>query len=250
MRRIFAYLISLPCLLTSFVVSGQDTIDFPLKVRAGIDISGPVSSFSDKNIMNLEGYFSLDRNEKMAYVLEGGYLKYKYSQYNYDYLANGVFFRAGADFNLLKPETSVGKYWAGIGLRYGLSVFSSETPFLKSENYWGTYSTSVAKRTGMGHFLEVAPGVRTELFKNLSIGWTIRLRLLLSAGGTSDIRPIYFPGFGNSGKTVNAGINYYIVWNIPFRTKRVITKPEIEEEEEPEEVVEQGQSPGYREQMP
>jgi hypothetical protein len=88
----------------------------------------------------------------------------------------------------------------------------------------------------MGHFLEVAPGFRTELFRNLSIGWSVRLRLLLSGGGGKDLRPICFPGFGNSSKTVNAGINYYIVWSIPIKTKRIITKPEVEEEEteEPE----------------
>jgi hypothetical protein len=167
----------------------------------------------------------------MAYVLEAGYLNYKYSQYNYDYTSKGVFARLGVDFNLLKPETSLGKYWAGIGLRYGMSLFNSETLSFQHENYWGTVTSSIPSKKAMGHFIEVAPGVKTEIFRNFSMGWTIRLNLLISGGGGRDLRPIYFPGYGNGGKRTAAGISYFITWNIPYKTKTVITKPEVVEEE-------------------
>jgi hypothetical protein len=74
--------------------------------------------------------------------------------------------------------------------------------------------------------------VRTELFRNFSIGWSIRLKFLISAGGSKDLRPIYFPGYGTGSKTVNAGINYFLIWSIPFKTKTVITKPPAPEEPE------------------
>ena len=234
MRRIYAYSISLLILLYSSLLMAQDTVIFPLKIRAGIEVSGPVIYFTDKNNLSAEGFISLDRNEKMTYVIEGGYLSYKYSQYNYDYLSKGVFGRAGIDFNLIKPEISKGKYWAGIGLRYGLSIFTSETPTFQQENYWGKVNSSISQRTSVGHFLEVAPGVKTELFRNFSLGWTIRLRMLISGGGGKDLRPIYFPGFGPGGNSVNAGISYYLVWNIPFRTKKVIIKKEVPVETEEE----------------
>jgi hypothetical protein len=77
--------------------------------------------------------------------------------------------------------------------------------------------------------------VRAELFKNFSIGWTIRLNLLISGGRGRDLKPVYIPGFGNGGKNVSAGINYYLVWSIRYKTQRVITKKEVQqEEEEPE----------------
>ncbi|HNR42298.1 MAG TPA: DUF6048 family protein [Bacteroidales bacterium] len=238
MRRTCVFFISLLLFFHSVSARAQDTIEFPLKIRIGMDVAGPAISYYNRDRLSLEGVLSLDRNEKMAYVLEGGYLKFNYSQYNYDYRTEGVFMRAGVNFNLLKPETSTGKYWAGVGLRYGLSLFSTEVPFFRKENYWGTYNSSLPGRTSAGHFIEVSPGVRTELFKNLSIGWSVRLRLLISGGGGRDLRPIHFPGFGNSGKITNAGINYYIVWEIPFKTKKVIRIPETEEEEEEETPVE------------
>ena len=234
MLRTLSYIISLVMLVSSAALRAQDTVQFPLKIRAGIDVSGPVIYFTDKNNLSLEGFISFDRNEKMAYVLEGGYLNYKYSQYNYDYTCKGIFMRAGVDFNLLKPDVSKGKYQAGVGLRYGLSVFNPETPLFKHENYWGTASSAIPQKTSLGHFLEVAPGVKAELFKNFSIGWSIRLRMLISGGGGKDLRPIYLPGFGTGGKTVNAGFTYFLSWNIPFKTIRVITKPEPVEETEEE----------------
>lgn len=246
MRKTFAYFISLLILFYAGPLKAQDTVRFPLKVRAGIDVIGPGLYFSDKNTFNMEGYISLDRSEKMAYVIEGGYLNYKYSQYNYDYQAKGIFIRAGVDFNLLKPDVSSGKYWAGLGLRYGLSSYNSETTSFQYKNYWGTVASSVPRRISMGHFFEVAPGVRTELFRNFSIGWSIKLKFLLSAGGGKDLRPIYFPGYGTGSKAVTAGINYYLIWSIPFKTKTVITKPpapEVPEETEEGNVNQNRQQP-------
>lgn len=236
MRKTFAYFISLPLLLLALSASGQDTVMFPLKIRIGADIAGPGFYMSDKNNLSIEGYISYDRSEKLAWVAEAGYLNYKYSQYNYSYLSKGFFTRIGADFNLLKPDVSAGKYQAGIGLRYGVSIFSSETPSFRYDNYWGTTTSSIPSKTRMGHFIEVTPGVRTEIFKNFSMGWNLRLKLLVSGGGGKDLRPIYFPGYGSGGKRTAAGISYYITWNIPYRTKTVITNPEAPEEpEEPEE---------------
>ena len=242
MRKTYVSSISFLILLSSGILSAQDTIQFPLKVRAGFDAVGTGIYITDKNNLNIEGFISKDRNEKMAYVLEGGYSNYKFSKYNFDYLSSGIFARVGVDFNLLKPEVSMGKYWAGIGLRYGLSIYKAETPFYKHENYWGDAASSIPSSGRIGHFLEVAPGVKTELFKNFSMGWTVRLRFLVSGGGGKDLRPIYFPGFGSGGNMVNAGIGYYLTWNIPFKTIRVIKKIELPEEtdEEESEVSQQG----------
>jgi len=108
----------------------QDTVEFPLKIRAGGDIVGPAIWFAGRNILNAEGYISADINEKIALFAGAGYSDYKYSQYNYEFLSNGLYFKTGVDLNILKPEVSAGKYWAGIGIRYGISRFTSETPFL------------------------------------------------------------------------------------------------------------------------
>jgi Domain of unknown function (DUF6048) len=234
MWRIFVYSINLLLLLVSSLIQlhAQDTIPIPLKISVGLEVSGPAIYYSDKNILNTEGYISLDQNEKRSVILAVGFLNYKYSQYNYSYLNKGNFIRVGIDFNLLKPDKSLGKYWAGIGLRYGLSRFTSEVPTFKKEDYWGTTSSSILKKTSWGHFIEVSPGVRAEIFRNFSMGWSISLRMLLYTGTGKDLRPIYFPGFGNGSKTITTGLSYFIVWNIPYKKINAIIKKEVPQETE------------------
>ncbi|HOG55740.1 MAG TPA: DUF6048 family protein [Bacteroidales bacterium] len=234
MRKIFVYFISLLLIIDMQGLRAQDTVLFPLKIRAGFDLIGPGFYFNDRTNMNMEGFISYDRNEKLAYVLESGYSDYKYSQYNYDYNSRGAFARLGLDLNLLKPDKAGGKYWAGLGFRYGMSIFDSQTTAFKHENYWGETLSSIPAKKMFAHYIEVAPGVKTEVFKNFSMGWTIRLKMLLSGGGGKHLKPISVPGYGNGGRMTNAGISYFIVWNIPYRTKTVIIKPELPSEEDEE----------------
>jgi hypothetical protein len=231
MRRTCAYFINILLILICSMgqVYAQDTIAIPLKIKVGLEVSGPAIYFSDKNILNAEGYIAADINEKISAVLAAGLLDYKYSQYNYNYLNKGMFVRTGVDFNLLKPDKSQGKYWVGIGLRYGLSRFTSEVPSFQQENYWGLRTSSIDKKTNWGHFVEVSPGVRVEVFRNFSIGWTISLRKLIYTGTGKDLPPIYFPGYGNGGKPVSGSLNYFIVWNIPYKKINVIIPKEVPE---------------------
>lgn len=252
MRRTSVYFISILLVIISSPVLtyAQDTIIFPLKIKVGLEVSGPVIYLIEKNNLTVEGYISSDINEKFSLVFGGGYVDYNYSQYNYEYLNKGYFIRTGTDINLLKPEKSLGKYWVGIGLRYGLSVFNSEYPSYNQENYWGKTFSSIAPQTNLGHFIEVSPGARAEIFKNFSMGWNFSLRILLHTNASKDLRPIMVPGFGNAGQTLSAGLKYFIVWNIPYKKIKVITKIEETEETEDTEVpVEPGnrqQSTGIR----
>jgi hypothetical protein len=243
MRRTSGYIISL--LLIFFAgkgyLSAQDTLSIPLKIKAGLEVSGPVTYFIEKNNIKIEGYISMDLNERRSLVLGAGYLNYEHSQYNYNYLNKGMFMRAGVDFNLLKPEKSMGRYWAGIGLRYGLSRFTSEIPSFTQENYWGPVTSSIAPSVNWGHFLEVTPGIRAEIFSNVSVGWSISLRMLLYSGTGKELRPVYFPGFGNGVKTISTGLSYFITFNIPYKRIRVITQKEEPEEDEESDDTENGQ---------
>jgi hypothetical protein len=240
MRRIFAYFINLQIFLiiTLSQVHAQDTILFPLKIKVGFEVSGPVIYLVEKSNLIAEGFISADINEKFSAALNAGYARYSYSQYNYEYATDGIFIRAGTDINLMAPKKSMGKYWVGTGFRYGISHFSSEVPFFGKDTYYGTVTSSIAPRTDWVHFLEFSPGVRAEVFNNFSIGWSINVKMLLYSTTSKDLRPIYVPGFGNSSKLLSAGMSYYISWNIPYKKIRVITRKE--EPEEPEDTGDTG----------
>jgi hypothetical protein len=237
-RKIYAYIISLLAIISSGELMAQkptateppDTVTIPLAIRTGIDISGPVIYLTDKNILSAEGYLSADLNEKRTLYFGGGYTDYKYSQYNYSYLTNGIFFKTGIDFNLLKPQTAMGKYWAGVGIHYGISSFTYEIPELSHDNYWGTTTLNIPSQSHWGHFIEASPGFRAQLFGSFYIGWSISLRKMIFSGSSKDIRPIYIPGYGLAASSFSTGINYFLIWNFRYKTIKVLIKKEPPEE--------------------
>ena len=249
MGRICVYIISAVLVLSGFNIRlfAQDTVQFPLKIRMGFEAAGSAKYFYEKDRVNLEGYVSADLNEKYSFVFTAGRSDYSYARYRgtsflmYDYRTTGFYLRTGFDVNLIKPEKSQGKYAVGLGLRYGLSHFTYDLPAITHENYWGKYQASVPSTNEWAHFIEITPYVRAEIIKNLSLGWTISLRKMIDPGTGQHLKPVYLPGYGNGSKSFSPGLSYFIIWSIPFKTKRIIIQPEEEEEEE-EEPTGQGQN--------
>jgi hypothetical protein len=54
--------------------------------------------------------------------------------------------------------------------------------------------------------------------------------MLLHTGTGKDLKPVYFPGFGNGTKTVSTAMSYYIVFSIPYKRINAIIKKEAPEE--------------------
>ena len=74
MRRTYAYFLSIMLVLISSQgnTSAQDTIQIPLKIKVGLEVAGPAAYFTNKNILNTEGYISVDLNEKKSLFLSAG----------------------------------------------------------------------------------------------------------------------------------------------------------------------------------
>jgi hypothetical protein len=228
MRRTSGYFINLLLVACTFSANAQDSLNFPLKIRIGADVYGPASYLynkynlvSDKKSLGIEGYLSLDIDTQKAAVIEAGYLDFMYTQYNYNYQSKGYFVKIGVDFNLIHPEQALGRYYAGIGLRYGFSIFKSEVPVIKYKNYWGSLTSSVPPSTSTAHFIEASPGIKAEVFRNFSMGWIIRLRFLIYSGTGKDLKAISIPGFGDGVKVFSPGINYYLIVSIPYKNQKL-----------------------------
>jgi hypothetical protein len=210
-----------------------------MKFRVGVELLGASKYFYQKKQANLEILLSTDLNDRVSATAAIGKTDHSETKYRdtsflmFDYRVKGTYFKGGFDFNLLKADKSQGKYYVGMGIRYGMSHFKYEVPVITTENYWGKSKTSVPLTDEWAHFIEFTPGVRAEFIKNISIGWTVSLRKMIDPGTGRHMKPVYLPGYGNGSKSFNAGINYYLIWSIPFKTRRVIIQPEEEEEEDP-----------------
>lgn len=217
------------------VLQAQDTVMVPLHIRAGFDFGGLAGTMLNSSHLSYGVAGSADLSELMAVTATARYTSFSANESTYDYSSKGLSFTIGPDFNLLKPTTAKGAHYIGAGIHYGLSFYSHQAPRIEYTNPWGTVATTMPESSHLGHYLELTPGVRTELFPWLTVGWNISLRLLLSDGTTSHFKPVHMPGYGNAASRTTAGAYYYISISIPYKTKRVITRPKAQtEEEEPE----------------
>jgi hypothetical protein len=226
----FSFLI----LIGSRAVS-QDTVTVPLHLRAGFDLSGPVTKLITNDLISYGALASIDLNENFSVNAGMRYTSFKSSEYSYDFRSHGTSIVMGTDYCFMKPKVAAGKYYAGIGLRYGLSFYSQEALDIKYTNPWGTGESSLPLSHHTGHFIEITPGVRTELFPGVTIGWNLYMRLLISSGAGKDLKPVWMPGYGDATSGMTTGAEYYISFSIPYKKIRVIIKPK------PEETTEEGE---------
>lgn len=232
-KGIYVCFISL-LLITGAKLKAQDTIMVPLHIRAGYDVGGLAVNFINKKLITYGIKGSYDFNEKLSFSSTARYSSFSANETGYDYSSQGLSFTLGTDLNMLNPKKSAGRHFIGAGIHYGISFYNQEAKRIEYTNPWGTALTNFPKSNHIGHFIEITPGVRTELFPWLTIGWNISMRLLLSDGANNNLKPINMPGFGNATSRVTTGASYYISFSIPYKTKRVITRAKAESEEEAE----------------
>ncbi len=215
MKCILKFIISLSLVLFSLSGWGQggrDTISTN-GLRLGFDL-GKVAYFflTDNQHRGVE--FSADVGyKKVVLVAEAGFSYIIEDQPLYNYTSNGLYGRLGVESNLLKGGDDV----VFIGGRYGISQFSYQATNITIEDeFWGQYNGSFPKENFMAHWLEGVGGVKVNIFSNVFIGFTGRLKIRVAQSSDRELPPLYIPGFGRgAGRTV-VGLSYYIFYRIPF----------------------------------
>ncbi|MBS0011921.1 MAG: hypothetical protein KFF49_10955 [Bacteroidales bacterium] len=218
MSKIFKYCFSLYLLLFALQLQARDadTVKAARSVSAGIELTGPVLYSLDKSSYNFEGYLSYRLNNKYYLVCEPGLARFYHEQYNYEYQSHGWFLRLGTDIGMLQPVAAKINHFAGIGLRYGFSLFEHETPVIGTDNFWGSTTSSVPLNSVHAHFLELQGSIKTEITRNLLIGWSVKLRTLIYSSGKKEKQAVYIPGMGRTDNAFVPAISYYIIYRIPL----------------------------------
>ncbi len=218
MKRIFKFSFKVLLLLYSLAGNAQeaDTVKATKSLSIGVDITGPALYATDRSNYNFEGQLSYRLNYKYYLVMEPGYSAYDYEKYNYKYYSRGMYLRVGTDISLLEPVASKINHFAGIGLRYGLSLFQQATPYISLDNYWGHIDTSVEENSVHAHFIELQGSVKTEVFRNFLIGWAVKLRTSVYSSGKNGEKAAYIPGMGTTDSFITPAVSYYIIYRFPL----------------------------------
>ncbi len=192
---------------------------------AHLDIASPLMGIAvDKNIITAEIQADINLLNKFFPIVELGYASVNHVADNGAiYRAQAPFWRIGLNYNILKTKKDNGaeklnRHYPFVGVRYGMSVINYEladVPF--SSNYWNENELLTwSGRNAYAGWAEIVGGVRVDLAKGFTMGWSVRVKLLLHSSLKSKETLWYVPGYGRSSGT-QFSFNYTI--GFTYRTK-------------------------------
>ncbi len=215
--NILRYFFLIPLLaISKQLYAGNDTLYTP-SVRFGVDVSGFARQMVEPETFSLEASIDAEwRNNHFA-VLEAGMLSVDMEKETHRYQANGYFLRIGHDFNILGRKSENPNDLVLLSVRYGFSSISHEAPFVEIHDpYWGSYHTFLPSEQYRAHWLEAGVGLKTELWRNIFIGWSLRGRLLLTTTRNTEMEPYFIGGFGKSNGPASLSLLYHFSYRIPL----------------------------------
>ena len=201
-------------------------------LRVGVDLFKLTRSFYEKEYTGLElvGDYRLTRRYYLAAEIGNENKTVDDDQLNFT--TKGTYLKAGFDYNSYEN-------WLGmeniisIGLRYGVSSFSQTLNSYQIYNpnpYFGEatviYPTDNNKFDGLSaQWIEVAVGMKAEVFNNVFVGFSFRLNRLMSQKLPDNFDNLYIPGFNRTyNGSFGVGFNYTVSYFIPLYKSTVKAK--------------------------
>ncbi|MDR0229935.1 MAG: DUF6048 family protein [Flavobacteriaceae bacterium] len=194
-------------------------------LRVGVDLFKLTRSFYDDIYQGFEVVGDYRVKKNMFAVAEIGHDKISRTQSTFGYTAKGGYARIGVDINLYENWLDR-EDMLYVGGRYGYSNFSQTLDWYKpytTNPYFPSEKIDINKTySGLSaHWLEFVTGIKTRVFSNVFMGFTLRINALITQKQPGDFENQYIPGFGkkHSG-AIGVGFNYTVTYLIPFTTDK------------------------------
>ena len=237
-KQIYLFIISI-WLSTNMLVSqtelnsndslvNKDKILTINKLNLGLDLLKPIKSSSDGDNLNYEIVGDLQLTENLYLAGEYGIVDRIIEDENINFNSSGSFLRIGFNYNMFEN-------WIGmdnsiyLGLRYATSTFSNKIINYTVRNQDSYFSNLVdndfqtIEYSGLsGNWIEIIAGLKVETFKNVYLGFSLRLNKLLSDSEPDNFDTLFIPGFNKvtDDNTFGSGFNYTLTYSIPLRKKK------------------------------
>ena len=198
------------------------------KLNLGLDLFKPIKSSSDGDNLNYEIVGDLQLTENLYLAGEYGIVDRIIEDENINFNSSGSFLKIGFNYNMFEN-------WVGmdnsiyLGLRYATSNFSNKIINYTVRNQDSYFSNLVdndfqtIEYSGLsGNWIEIIAGLKVETFKNVYLGFSLRLNKLLSDSEPDNFDTLFIPGFNNvtDDNTFGSGFNYTLTYSIPLRKKK------------------------------
>ncbi|HLR36626.1 MAG TPA: DUF6048 family protein [Chitinophagaceae bacterium] len=202
-------------------------------LRIGMDLSRiPIHFIKDyRTDLNFHADLKVDTNLYIA--AETGWNKTELNNKPaFSYKSNGIFLKAGIDYNLLNPSFPFESNMVFVGVRYGIARMDRAIPSYQIEYpYWGDVKGEFPYKTITPQWGEATLGMKVEVFNNLFLSWGLHLRMLITRNFDNGLRPYLIPGFGVATSNVVFDVNYNISYRIPLWRPKPKPKEDKKEKE-------------------
>lgn len=237
MKHISACFSSFLLLLFSFSAIAQETATdttvsvkpktYRYGIRVGADLHRLTRSLYDDNYKGFEVVGDYRITKKIYVAGELGNEEKTVDDDMLNFTTTGSYFKIGFDYNAYENWLDM-ENMIYVGVRYGVSTFSHTLNSYKiyqntdiGVNSGGNYFPQVTVPSGAefnglsAHWIEVVGGIKAELFSNLYLGFSVRLKNLISNKKPEGFDNLYIPGFdrtyaGNFGVGFNYTVSYFI----------------------------------------
>lgn len=177
-----------------------------------LDIGSPIleAVMNKGQIQNYELALSWRIKQRFYPTWEGGYAFGRAAADGGQYEGHGGFMRLGMDLNGLKKHARrLDAMLVGIRLAGDVQTYSLRN-VLTNDPYQITPSFNHENLKRFDCWGEVLAGVQVQIYAGLTMGWNIRIKILMTRTAKDDgPLPYYIPGFGFR-DNLNCGFNYYI----------------------------------------
>ncbi len=234
MKHISKYSFSLLLILCSLSVDAQenDTIVVTPKIerygiRLGADLSKIARTLYDNNYQGLELVGDYRLTKKYFLAAELGNENKTTNDDQINFTTKGTYVKVGFDYNAhgnwLDLENII-----SIGLRYGLSTFSQKVNNYEIYNpnpYFGEIPNTPSGQEFGGlsaQWIEVVAGVKTRVFNNFFVGFSLRANRLVINQKPSGFDNLFISGFNRTyNGDFGVGFNYTLTYFIPIYKKKI-----------------------------
>lgn len=233
MKGSLQYIILLAFVFSSIMVNAQ-----PPKPKTQLDSLPALRGFSfhadvlssimqkvqyGGDVVNFQAFGDVNLYDKFYPTIELGYSSiYKTISTGATYSSSAPYMRLGFNYNLMKKvddngKPVISKNYAFFGVRYGFTLMNYQmNHILMTNDYWNeSYSRNYSGNAIYAGWLELVSGVRVNVYKGITLGWNVRLKLALHSGIDNMNLLWYVPGYGNSSGSTFA-FNYTVGYTFRF----------------------------------
>ena len=240
MKHISKYFFSIILILCSLQMISQNkkskdtttvlpTID-RYGLRIGVDFFKLSRSLYDKNYKGLELAGDFRVSKKYYFAAEIGNENKTTDESQLNFTTKGTYLKVGFDYNAHQNWLNL-ENMIYVGLRFGISSFNQEINTYKvynSDPFFNESSSVLVNQKSEGlsaKWGEVVAGIKTKVFDNLFVGFSVRGSNLFSNKKPDGFDNLYIPGFNRTyNGNFGVGFNYTVSYFLPVYKKKNLPK--------------------------